>query len=79
MNGTTGTVEKIEMRTTTLRDTSGVVHIFQNGKINTMSNMTKGWSAIVADIGVTYKKDTDHVNEILKQVDKLSENIIFEY
>ena len=56
------------MRTTTLRDASGVVHIFQNGKINTMSNMTKGWSAIVIDIGVAYKEDTDHVNEVLKQV-----------
>ncbi len=68
INGTTGTVEKIEMRTTTLRDASGVVHIFQNGKINTLSNMTKGWSAIVVDIRVAYKEDTDHVNEILKQV-----------
>ena len=68
INGTTGTVEKIEMRTTTLRDASGVVHIFQNGKINTMSNMTKGWSAIVIEIGVAYKEDTDHVNEVLKQV-----------
>ena len=68
INGTPGTVEKIEMRTTTLRDASGVVHIFQNGKINTMSNMTKGWSAIVVDIGIAYKEDTDHVNEVLKQV-----------
>ena len=68
INGTTGTVEKIEMRTTTLRDSSGVVHIFQNGKINTLSNMTKGWSAIVVDIKIAYQEDTDHVNEILKQV-----------
>ena len=56
------------IRTTTLRDASGVVHIFQNGKINSLSNMTKGWSAIVVDIGVAYKEDTDHVNEIMKQV-----------
>lgn len=56
------------MRTTTLRDASGVVHIFQNGKINTLSNMTKGWSAIVVDIGVAYKEDTDKVSEVMKQV-----------
>lgn len=68
INGTTGTVEKIEMRTTTLRDSSGIVHIFQNGKINTLSNMTKGWSAIVVEIGVAYKEDTDYVTEIMKQV-----------
>lgn len=30
--------------------------------------MTKGWSAIVVDIGVAYKEDTDHVNEVMKQV-----------
>lgn len=68
INGTTGTVEKIEMRTTTLRDASGIVHIFQNGKINTLSNMTKGWSAIVVEIGVAYKEDTDQVTEVMKQV-----------
>lgn len=68
INGTSGTVEKIEMRTTTLRDVSGVVHTFQNGKINTLSNMTKGWSAMVVDIGVAYKEDTDKVSEVLKAV-----------
>lgn len=68
INGTTGTVEKIAIRTTTLRDASGVVHIFQNGKINSLSNMTKGWSAIIVDIRVAYKEDTDQINQILKQV-----------
>lgn len=68
INGTGGTVEKIELRTTTLRDASGVVHIFQNGKINTLSNMTKEWSAMVVEIGVAYKEDTDQVNTVLKEV-----------
>lgn len=68
INGTSGTVEKIELRTTTLRDASGVVHIFQNGKINTLSNMTKEWSAMVVEIGVAYKEDTDHVSAVMKQV-----------
>src|SRR6056297_1204072 len=68
INGTGGLVEKIELRTTTLRDFSGVVHIFQNGKISTLSNMTKEWSAVVFDIGVAYKEDTDQVTDIMKQV-----------
>lgn len=68
INGTSGTVDKIELRTTTLRDASGVIHIFQNGKINTLSNMTKEFSAMVVDIGVAYKEDTDQVNVVLKQV-----------
>ncbi|NQU87571.1 MAG: mechanosensitive ion channel family protein, partial [Mariniphaga sp.] len=68
INGTGGLVEDIELRTTTLRDFSGVVHIFQNGKINSLSNMTKEWSAMVFDIGVAYKENTDQVIEIMKQV-----------
>ncbi|WP_010421146.1 mechanosensitive ion channel family protein [Anaerophaga thermohalophila] len=68
INGTGGVVEKIELRTITLRDLNAVVHIFQNGKINTLSNMTKEWSAMVFDIGVAYKEDVDQVMEIMKQV-----------
>jgi small conductance mechanosensitive channel len=68
INGTAGLVEAIELRTTTLRDFSGVVHIFQNGKINSLSNMTKEWSAIVVEIGVAYKEDADVVMAIMKEV-----------
>lgn len=68
INGTEGLVEKIELRTVTLRDSSGTVHIFQNGKINTLSNMTKEWSAIVLQIGIAYKEDTDNAVMLMQQV-----------
>ena len=68
INGTAGTVESIQLRTTTLRDFSGTVHIFQNGKINVISNKTKEWSAAVFDIGVAYKEDVEHVTEVMKNV-----------
>lgn len=68
INGITGVVEKIHIRTTTLRDVSGTVHIFQNGKISSLSNMTKEWSAAVIEIGVAYKENTDHVAKVLSQV-----------
>ncbi len=68
INGTSGVVEKIELRTITLRDLTGTVHIFQNGKINTVSNMTKEWSAMVFDIGVAYKENLNKVMELMKQV-----------
>lgn len=83
INGTGGLVEKIELRTITLRDLSGVVHIFQNGKINSVSNMTKDWSAMVFDIGVAYKEDLNQVMKLMKQVaddmmkeDEYKENIL---
>lgn len=68
LNGTGGLVESINLRTITLRDLSGVVHTFQNGKIDSMSNMTKEWSAMVFDIGVAYKENVDHVIEVVKEV-----------
>ena len=68
INGTGGLVEKIEFRTITLRDFSGTVHVFQNGKITTLANMTKDWSAMVFDIGVAYKENLDKVMEIMKEV-----------
>ena len=68
IDGTWGLVEKVEFRTITLRDLSGVVHIIQNGKINVMSNMTKDWSAMVFDIGVAYKEDPQVVMDLMKKV-----------
>ena len=70
LNGTGGLVERINFRTTVLRDLGGVVHIFPNGAITTLSNLTQGWSAYVFDIGVAYKENTDHVIEILQTVGK---------
>jgi small conductance mechanosensitive channel len=68
INGTGGVVEKIELRTVTLRDLQGVVHIFQNGKINSLSNMTKEWSAAVFDIGVSYKSDVPQVISVMQEI-----------
>ena len=68
VNGTGGLVEHVGLRTIVLRDLSGVVHVFQNGKVNTLSNMTKRWSGMVFDIGVAYKEDTDRVHQVITQV-----------
>ena len=68
VNGTGGLVETITFRTIVLRDLAGVVHVFPNGTINTLSNMTKEWSGYVIDVGVAYKEDTDHVVEVMVRV-----------
>jgi len=68
INGTAGAVETITFRTISLRDFSGVVHIFPNGGITTLSNMTKDWSAFVLDMGVAYREDTDRVVAVMRAV-----------
>ncbi|MCJ8500466.1 mechanosensitive ion channel family protein [Desulfatitalea alkaliphila] len=68
VNGTGGLVEKINFRTIVLRDLGGVVHIFPNGTVSTLSNLTNEWSAFVFDIGVAYKENTDRVVEVMTSV-----------
>jgi len=68
VNGTGGLVERINFRTTVLRDLGGIVHVFPNGQITTLSNMTKEWSAYVFEIGVAYKENTDRVIEVMREI-----------
>jgi moderate conductance mechanosensitive channel len=68
INGTGGMVESISFRTIVLRDEAAVVHVFPNGSVTTLSNMTKDWSAYVINIGIAYKEDTDRVVEVMRRV-----------
>ncbi len=68
VNGTAGIVEQITFRVLVMRDLTGEVHIFPNGSITTLSNLTAEWSAYVFDLGVAYKENTDHVSEVIREV-----------
>ncbi len=78
VNGTGGLVEQINFRTTVLRDQAGTVHIIPNGRISTLSNMTREWSAYVFEIGIAYGESTDQVIEVIREVGKtMREDSIF--
>ncbi|MCL5005797.1 MAG: mechanosensitive ion channel family protein [Acidobacteria bacterium] len=68
INGTGGLVEQINLRTIVLRSLDGTIHVFPNGAITSLSNMTHGYSYYVFNIGVAYKEDTDRVIEVVKQL-----------
>ena len=68
--GKGGLVEKINLKTTILRDLSGNVHYVPNGQIDVVTNMTKEFSRYVFDIGVAYREDVDEVMEVIKEVDE---------
>ncbi|HEX8712220.1 MAG TPA: mechanosensitive ion channel family protein [Terracidiphilus sp.] len=68
LNGTGGLVEAINLRTTVLRGQDGTVYVFRNGAINTLANMTHGFSYYVFDLAVAYKEDTDRVIEVVKEI-----------
>jgi small conductance mechanosensitive channel len=68
--GKGGLVEKINLKTTILRDLAGNVHYVPNGHIDVVTNMTKEFSRYVFDIGVAYREDVDEVIEVIKEVDE---------
>lgn len=68
--GKAGIVEDVNLKMTTLRDLSGNVHFVPNGEINVVTNMTKGYSRYVFDIGVAYREDVDEVMDVMRKVDE---------
>jgi len=51
-----------------LRDSAGTVHIFPNGAITKLANMTNEWSAYVFNLRVAYHEDTDKVVSVIREV-----------
>ena len=68
VNGTGGLVETVTFRTIVLRDLAGTVHIFPNGSVTTLANMTKDWSGYVVDVEVGYREDFDRIVALMRRV-----------
>ena len=68
VNGTGGLVETVTFRTITLRDLAGTVHVFPNGAVTTLANMTRGWSGYVVDVEVPYREDPDRVIALMRRL-----------
>ena len=64
----TGTVEKVTLRTTRLRDVTGTVWHFPNGEIRRVGNLSQEWSRALLDIGVAYGTDIDHASAVIESV-----------
>jgi small-conductance mechanosensitive channel len=67
VNGQGGLVEAINLRTIVLRDYNGVVHVFPNGEIKTLANLTKDFSFFVLDVSVPRNEDLDRVVAVLRE------------
>jgi small conductance mechanosensitive channel len=78
LNDKSGLVEKITLRMIILRDFAGSVHYVRNGKIDVVTNMTKGYAYSVFDIGVAYGEDTDQVSTAIEAIGKdLQQDLAF--
>jgi len=68
INGVKGTVEKISLRLTTLRDSDGTVHYIPHGEITIVSNAAKDFANINFNIGVAYDTDIDLLISVINEV-----------
>jgi small-conductance mechanosensitive channel len=68
INGQGGLVEEINLRTTVLRSEDGAVHIFPNGSITTLANLTRDFSFAVFNVKVDYREDSDRVIEEIRRI-----------
>ncbi|MCY4010986.1 MAG: mechanosensitive ion channel family protein [Candidatus Saccharibacteria bacterium] len=65
---TTGTVEKITIRQTIIRDLEGKRHYISNGQIDISSNHTIDYANLVLNMDISYDADIDRVQAVINQV-----------
>ncbi|MGB8623596.1 MAG: mechanosensitive ion channel domain-containing protein, partial [Paracoccaceae bacterium] len=61
VGGTTGTVEKLTVRSVSLRDVQGVFHIIPFSSVDMVSNFTRDFSYFLCDMGVAYRENVEEV------------------
>ena len=63
-----GTVEKVTLRTTVLRDVHGALWVVPNGEIRRVGNSSQLWARTVLDVDVAYDTDIDLAASVIKEV-----------
>jgi len=63
-----GVVEELGMRVTRLRDFSGELHIIPNGKIQVVTNKTRGAMRSLVKVSIAYEENIDKVVKVLEKV-----------
>ncbi len=66
INGISGLVEQINLRTIVLRDGEGAVQVFPNGTVNTLANLSKQFAFAVVDVRVAYAENLDRATGTLR-------------
>ena len=68
LDGTCGSVERVTLRTTVLRDLDGEVHHVPNGEIKRTTNKSMYWSRVNLVVGVSYEADLDKVERVINEI-----------
>lgn len=65
IDGTSGLVQDISLRKTTLRDLDGTVHHIPHGTITLVSNLSKDFARVNLNIGVAYNTNLEHLIKVI--------------
>lgn len=63
----TGTVEKVTLRSTRLRDVHGVVWHVPNGQILRVANQSQEWARALLDVEVAYDTDLEYAQQVIAE------------
>ena len=66
--GHSGTVESLTIRTITLRDLAGTVHVIPFGDVTTVTNYNRDYGYALIDAGVAYRENYGDVVQALQDV-----------
>lgn len=66
IQGITGTVESVTLRSTKLRDPVGCVHIIPNGSVGTVTNLCRDFINAIVTVGIAYGESIDHALAVLR-------------
>lgn len=73
--GKTGNVEKIGLRTTTIRDYNGELHVIPNGEIRVVTNRNKNIQRALITVPIAYDADAQMAMDILtKALEKVNDD-----
>jgi len=75
VGGTTGTVEKLSVRSVSLRDVQGAFHMIPFSTVDVVSNYMRGFSYTVCDMGIAYRENVEEAKQgMFDAFDRMMEN-----
>jgi small-conductance mechanosensitive channel len=68
INSVSGSVEQINLRTIVVRDGEGGVHVFPNGTVGSLANLSKHYAYAVVDVRVAYGEQLDRAIATIHEI-----------
>tara|TARA_R110002124_G_scaffold233235_5_gene398331 strand:+ start:21735 stop:24182 length:2448 start_codon:yes stop_codon:yes gene_type:complete len=65
LSGTTGTVERLTIRSVSLRDLAGAFHIIPFSSVDMVTNYVRDFGYFICDMGVAYRENVEEVKQAM--------------